>query len=126
MTLHNLHILIVDPDSKLEQPYVWFEQVVPESSVTHLPTIELALDKLPTVNPDIVCISASFSAAKTVQLLEAIKQATTTHIIPVCFVVNWQQRLSTIPGTTWGNKVGLLHTLSSADEVRSTLERISA
>lgn len=125
MSPTNFRLLIIEPDVDLTQPYTWFPQIMPEAEIIRVPTVELAFDHLQP-QPDLVCLSTSFSPLKVVKLLEALKQASTAKVIPLIFVVHWQNRLTTIPGTTWGGRIGLLHSLSSVAEVRSTLERVNA
>src|SRR5687768_4144314 len=113
------HILIIEPDSNLHLPYRYLDT---SFTIQRLLSVEAGLEYFQSVAlPDLVFLSASYEPTEIIQLLEALKNVFTTRIVPVIFVINFQHRLSVIPGTNWGGKVGVLHSLSSPTELNSTL-----
>lgn len=115
------HILIIEPDDKLIVPYRFMAGIKHVQRVT---SFENAVKALKSTTPDIVFLSASLDSDNCLTLLEKIKDLSVDYIIPIVWVVNFNRPLSTIPGTNWAGKVGIVHTLSSAPEVTATLRRI--
>jgi len=46
------------------------------------------------------------------------------RLVPLIYAVNWVTPFPTLLGTHWGQKVGILHSLSSEAEVTATLQRL--
>jgi hypothetical protein len=114
--------LIIEPNPSLATPYMHlpskFEPVC-------VPTLEQGIVKLSYIrSPALIFISTSFSASKVVHFLETVKNYSTTRLIPLIFVVDLSHKISSLLGTTWGGKLGIAHTLTSAKELDSILERI--
>lgn len=114
-------ILIIEPKSQLLSPYSLFP---PHWSIQRSSTIEIAFRDLQRCNPDLVFLSTSFSLTKIIRLLDTIKNLSSIKLIPIIFVVDFSHRISHFPGTTWGGKIGIIHTLSSKAEINSTLARV--
>jgi len=119
--MNNLKILIIEPNSQLHSPYYFFP---PHWSTQRSGTIEIAFRDLQRHSPDIIFLSTSFSLTKIVRLLDTVKNLSFIKLIPVVFVVDLSQRVSHFPGTTWGGKIGIIHTLSSKAEINSMLTRV--
>lgn len=123
MSLSNKHsVLIVEPNKKLNVPYRYLSTQLFNTKST--PTIQLALSALSDSKPKLVFLSTSFSPQLQLQFLEALKNASTTELIPLILVIDLSRQLSTIPGTSWGGKVGLLHNHISKSELSAVLRRI--
>ncbi len=117
---NNHKALIVDPNS-----YLQIYQMIPSVwQIEMANTIEAAHLILQKYSPDIVFISSSYSLNKSVAMLETIRNLSAKQLIPVIFVLNFTNKINHIPGTTWGGKIGILHTLSSYCELESTLHRV--
>lgn len=82
------------------------------------------LTELSAQVPDLVLISASVAPEHALKVLWLLKDLSTTKLVPVIFVVDWSQSVIRLPGTSWGGKVGLLHSLSAQDEVNATISRV--
>jgi hypothetical protein len=110
-----------EPETVVVSPYIYF----PSSYHFHA-SHSLSIHELrkTEILPDLVTVSTSFSPEELVDFLWNLKSFAKEQIIPLLFIVNWTQPLSELPGTTWGGKIGILHTLSSPAEVSATLERI--
>ena len=117
----NLKILIVEPNTQLLHPYMLFPA---QWKTLRENTVESALATVRSFEPDLVCISTSFALTKSVRLLEALKNLSVHKLIPVVFVIDFSHRVSHIPGTTWGGKIGIIHSLSSKKELDSTISRV--
>jgi PleD family two-component response regulator len=115
-------VLIIEPNARLVTPY---SELPSAYSILRVSATEQALDILATITPSLVFLSTSYSMTKILEILEQLKSLSTKKIIPVVFVVDWSHKLSTLPGTTWGNQIGLLHSLSSKQELLATLKRIT-
>lgn len=112
---------IVEPNLNMELPY---KQLPNKWQLSKVNTIEKALVYLINSSPDVVFISASFSITKTIRLLESLKNLSSQQLIPIILVVDLSNKISYIPGTSWGGRVGIIHSLSSKQEINSTLNRV--
>ena len=118
-----LQIISFEPNTRLTNPYLLFPQSYHFSLHRSLQISFLASS--PQV-PSFVTVSSSFSPEKIVEFLWQLRNYYDNQIIPVIFVIDWSQPLAQIPGTTWGGKVGVLHSMSSEHEVVATLKRLHA
>ena len=118
---HDFHVLIVEPNRELAIPYMYLPIFF---KITCVPSIQKAIEILHKTPPNLVFLSASFSATKSLQFLETLKRISAETIIPLIFVVDWSQRITRVLGTTWGGRIGLSHSLASADELHALLSRI--
>lgn len=116
-------ILIIEPRKELAQPYAYLPQ---ESQLVHLRSTQKAVQYLQDKKPDLVVISASYSPKLVFHLLEAIKETSSAgqFLIPVVMMVDLEAENSYIPGTRWGEKLGLLYSLSTAKEVEVMLNKV--
>ena len=119
----DLSILIIEPNKKLTLPYSY----LPHSyKVTYITSIELGLAKLNRVNPNLVFLSASFSASKSLKFLESLKNSFKLKLIPLIIIVDLSHRLNFVPGTSWGGKIAVLDSFACKKELLSTLNRVLA
>ena len=104
-------------------PYTFLPQ---ENKTIHLPSIPRATQYLKNKIPDLVIISASYSPPQVFQLLETLKECSQArlYLTPLLFFIDLDHKNSFIPGTYWGNKLGLINSLSSKEEVKLILTRI--
>lgn len=116
------NILIIEPNRFLATPYMHLP--LDKYQITCRKSIQQALILLKEKPIDLIFISASFSTSKKIDFLDALKKISTQQLIPLIFVIDLNQPISTILGVTWGNKIGICHSLSSSAELFSTLERI--
>ncbi len=118
---YQLYTLIIEPHEDLLHPYSYLD----ESYLTHrVVSIENGMRSMTHKHPDLVMLSSSFSIAKALPLLDTLKHISQSALIPLLYVVDLTCHVSQIPGTTWGNKLGIVSTLSNSDEMHSTLDRI--
>lgn len=116
-----MNILIVEPNTKISHPYSY----LPTSDVVErVSSLEAGLRSMATNIPELVFVSASIATSKLMGLLDALKQASRSGLIPLIFVVDHSHKLSTIPGTTWGGKLGITTTIVSSEEFNSTIRRV--
>jgi hypothetical protein len=114
--------LIIEPDESVIAPYHLIK-IARQRRVKSLDVAAQILSK-PEELPDIIFLSADFSAAQCVEFLEFVKERITHKLIPLCIVINLRYPVSYVPGTTWAGKFGVIHTLTSPDEYQATLDRI--
>ncbi len=114
--------VIVEPNISLETPYSHMKSAFTLDRHISVPS---ALQSIAQNEPAIVCVSASFSPQLCLHLLTAVKNKSQHHLIPLLIVVDLSHKISTIPGTTWGNKLGILTSLSNVNEYNSTLDRVT-
>jgi PleD family two-component response regulator len=93
-------------------------------SITTVNTTESAQLQLAKSEWDGVIMSTQLSPHKQLELLEIVKTKCRERIIPVIYLIDLQNRLTTILGTSWGDTLGIFHSLSSEAEVASTLKRL--
>ena len=119
--MSNHFALIIEPNDSLLVPYAH----VHKNFITERQSsIQSALAILAQKHPDIVFISASYSISKIIDILDAVKNKSIETLIPVVFVVDLSHKISHIPGTSWGNKLAILSSISSVSEYNSTLDRV--
>jgi len=116
-----LKILIVEPNKNLIVPYSY----LPGSfKFVRVYSTQLGLRELTKITPDMVFLSGSFSASKTVRFLEALKNSSRSDLIPLIIVVDLSHRLNFVPGTSWGGKIAIIDSFISKKEFRSTISRV--
>lgn len=115
------YALIIEPNDTVNIPYSHLDE---KYEYDRCASIEKGMSLMASKHPDILFLSASFSVSKSLKVLEALKHKSSYGLIPLVLVVDLSNRLSSVPGTEWGNKIGILTTLSSAKEVHSTLDRV--
>jgi len=110
----------MEPNDDLDTPYKFIDNV----TLTRVSTIERGLKYLTQQYPDMVFISASFSVQRILSFLDTLKNASRSRLIPIVMVVDLSHKISNIPGTTWGGKIGILTSLVSRSEYNSTIHRV--
>ncbi len=113
--------LLIESESTLTRPYIYLPTAY---HLTVASSTQKAVECLKQTLPDIVFLSSSFSVEEMLQLLWLLKDTSTHKLIPLIFVVHWSSAAIHLPGTQWGGKIGIVHTLSSSKEMHSTLERV--
>lgn len=113
--------IIVEPNASVQSPYTFMQSGF--TLERHI-SIQSGLHSIAQNNPALVSISASFSPQQYLPLLTAVKNKSQQHLIPLIFVIDLSHKISSIPGTTWGNKLGILTNLSNINEYNSTLDRV--
>ena len=119
--LINFRVLIIEPNSSLDSPY---NKLCSSWDIQRIKSIELAPNSLLSRCPHVIFISNSYKITKCMSLLETIKNFSFSYLIPIIFVVDLTNHISYFPVTKWGGKIGIIHSLSSKDEIYSTLDRI--
>ncbi len=115
-------ILIIEPNANLASPYQFLNQN--SYQLTKAASLELALSQLKNKLPNLIALSTSFSANKTLYFLESVKNLCTKQLIPLVFVVDLNQPVSQILGTHWADKLAILHSASSKQETLASVERL--
>lgn len=115
------YALIIEPNDRMLHPYSFLENSYIYQRYT---SVEIALQHMSIKYPDIVFISASFSLSKCIKILDALKHISLHSLIPIIFVVDLSKNASLIPGTTWGDKLGIVTSISNQHELNSTLHRV--
>lgn len=118
-----LQIVIIEPHNSLSIPYCHIPQ---DHTITRLQTIQQAVLHLAHNSVSVIFLSSSFPITKQLTMLEAIKNSSTSFLIPIIYVVNFNNKISTIPGSNWGGKTGVLSSLSTSQELNSILRRVVA
>lgn len=116
-------ILIVDPKITLGKPY----NLLPTTATTlHVTSTAQAAQYLRTDEHQLVIISASFSPHQMVGLLEILKDASAyrRHLIPLIIMVDLENKINFVPGTLWAEKIGIVCSLSSQQEVDALMYRL--
>lgn len=115
-------ILVVEPNSNLDRPYAFFDQAIFDLIRCSNPSV--AREYLEQNKFALVCLSCSFSNKKMLNLLESIKNASQTSIIPIILVVDLQQPYSIVPGLTWNGQIALLSSTSTAQDLKLQLGKL--
>lgn len=114
--------LIIEPNDSIITPYSYLDDIY---SYERCVSIERGLRIMAERYPDIVFLSASYTISKSLKVLESLKQKSTISLIPIILVVDLSHKISHIPGTTWGEKIGIVSTISTKKELNSTLDRVN-
>lgn len=115
-------ILVVEPNSSLNQPYVFFDSAV--FDITRCSNPNIAREYLQQKKFSLVCLSCSFSNKKMLNLLESIKNASQTAIIPLILVVDLQQPYSIVPGLSWNGQLAVLSSVSTSQDLQLQLGKL--
>ena len=117
-------ILIVEPKPDLAEVYRFLPQ---DRHPLHITSTQRATQYLQDKTPSLVVISASYSPVQIFHLLETLKNLSSSskHLIPIIFSIDLEHKTSFIPGTRWGEKLGIINSLSSKKEVELILARVS-
>ena len=116
------YAIIIEPNESLHKPYSFMKDAYESDRCA---SIESGLSLLAKRSPDIVFLSSSYSISKMLKILEAIKHKSHLTLIPLVIVVDLSNRINNIPGTSWGNKIGIVTSISSVKEYNSTLNRVT-
>jgi hypothetical protein len=118
-------ILAIDPHRQLCKPYQW---LMSNSTIVHVTSTPQATQYLRDRIPSLVIISASFSPSQMLDLLETIKAAVAHQrfLVPLIIMIDLHDRINFVPGTHWGQKIGVLCSLSSENEAQAVLKRVCA
>jgi len=117
-------ILIIEPNKNMRSPYAYLSGLSSPSNITRLPSIHSGLAHLIENKPDIVFLSASYEMDRILVFLESLKNKSTDSLINLIIMIDFSQTLSQIPGTTWGDNIGIASNLTSAPELEAILSRI--
>ncbi|MGD9128978.1 MAG: hypothetical protein PVJ09_00590 [Candidatus Woesebacteria bacterium] len=114
--------LIIEPRAELEIPYRYLANY--KFNLIRFTTLQRASLELKQTLPDLVLLSTSFSISKLVNFLELLKNTCTIKLIPLIFVIDLKKPISKIPGTTWGKKIVIAHSLFSPKEMLISLDKL--
>lgn len=117
------NILIIEPKPDLAAVYSYLPQ---DTMPLHVMSTQRATQYLSDQTPDLVIISASYSPVKIFHLLETLKERSSKsmHLIPLVLSIDLDHKNSFVPGTYWGQKLGIINSLSSKAEVQLILARV--
>ncbi|MBT4124620.1 MAG: hypothetical protein HN981_01765 [Candidatus Pacebacteria bacterium] len=111
--------LIIEPNHNLKEPY---ETVADFFNITKVNSLAEARQSLTKLQPDIFFMSSSFSPHLQLEILETFKNACSTQIIPLVFVVDLSQSLNQITGTSWGDTLTILHSRQKQATIKTLLK----
>lgn len=115
-------ILIVEPNVDLEKPYIFLD---PNTfQITKVSNTLTASEELQKQDFNLVFLSCSFSNKKILNFLEALKLASKKQILPLILVVDLNQSYSIVPGLKWDQKIAILSSASTTEELQSVLRRL--
>jgi PleD family two-component response regulator len=115
-------VLIVEPNLHQQKPYAFLNPKI--FKISRISNSLMAAEQLQKQKFDLIFLSCSFSSKKLLNFLESFKQASTTKIIPLILVVDFNQPFSIVPGLTWNNQLGLLSSISSKKELDALLTKL--
>lgn len=115
-------ILIVEPNLNLQKPYVFLDSK--NFKITRVSDILIASNELQKQDFNLVFLSCSFSNKKMLNFLESVKLASKNQIIPLLLVVDLSQPYSIVPGLNWDQKIAMLSSQSSAEELATILHHL--
>ncbi len=115
-------ILIVEPNVDLEKPYIFLDPKI--FQVTRVSNVLIASEELQKQDFNLVFLSCSFSNKKILSFLESLKLASKKQILPLILVVDLHQPYSIVPGLKWDQKIAVLSSASTTEELQSVLRRL--
>lgn len=114
-------ILIIEPNAQMTKPYVF----IPSSwEIVRVESLETAFEQIVDQPPTLVTLSLSFPKHDILDYLQELRFSSREVLVPLILVIDLGQPLTFVPGTFWGGQLGILHSLSGADEVAATLARL--
>lgn len=120
-----MQILILEPNSLVVSPYSYLASIFRQAvSVQRVETVDQAVESLVKLSPELVVMSASFPPEETLKFLEQLKDAGTTDVVPLIWVIDLENPLSTVFGTQWAGQTAVCSTLTSLSEFKSILQRL--
>ena len=114
-------ILIIEPNFKLQQPYQLLSSDL--FAVTRVTNQSQAAALLEKESFDLIMLSCSFSASKSLNLLTMLNQHQRKQITPLILVVDLSKRYSLVLGTTWAKQLSIVHSQTKQAELNTTLSR---
>jgi PleD family two-component response regulator len=113
--------LVAEPNDHLRQPY---QHLTHKLDLIQTSSVKTALQALNQNTFSLFIVSTSFAPDQITTLLEALKNSFHDQIIPLILVVDLNQPLSTVPGTEWGGRLGLLASNSNRKLTLATLDTL--
>ena len=114
-------ILIIEPNSKLQQPYQLLSADLFE--VKRVTNQSQAMALLEKESFDLFMLSCSFSATKSLNLLTMLNHYQRDKITPLIMVIDLSKRYSLVLGTTWAKQLGIINSDTKQAELNATLSR---
>lgn len=121
-SLTSSHILVIEPNTKLETPYEYLHHY---GSITRVTTIEKGMKEIIRNIPSLVFISASIEPSDSYRVLDVLKDVSRYTIIPIIIVVDLNQEISFVLGTSWGGKIAIIDNYIPKRDLISTISRVS-
>lgn len=115
-------ILIVEPNVDLNKPYIFLDPNI--FQITRVSNVLNASEELQKQDFNLVFLSCSFSNKKILSFLESLQQASKKQILPLVLIVDLHQPYSIVPGLQWDQKIAVLSSQSTTEELQSVLRRL--
>jgi DNA-binding response OmpR family regulator len=115
-------ILIVEPNLDLEKPYIFLDSQT--FKITRVSNVFAAGEELQKQVFALVFLSCSFSNKKILNFLEELTLASKKQVLPLILVVDLHQPFSIVPGLHWDQKVAVLSSVTSKEEVMTCLQQL--
>lgn len=117
----NKSILIIETTGCLAIPLTYFPTAYKIYSAISLHEVKSTLEQHEI---DLVVFNVSCPEETMFEILQTVYHYCSEDIIPILLVIDLSTPVTSIPGTTWGDKLGILHTLSSRGEFIATMQRL--
>lgn len=114
-------ILILEPKRALSLPYQHLQN---KYQLNRVQTIEAGLKQISKTTPQLIILSASYSASKTLYFLESLKNLSQQRLIPILILVDLNQPVSQILGTSWGEHLAILASNASQSLTLQTVDSL--
>ncbi|MBW7955857.1 hypothetical protein H3C66_03935 [Patescibacteria group bacterium] len=76
--------------------------------------------------PDYIFLSASYPPTEQLEKLTSLAQYVrkTRRVVPLIYLIDWTNPLSSVLGTSWSGQVGVLHGYSNNAEIIDLFQRL--
>lgn len=114
-------ILIIETTGCLAIPLTFFPSAYKIESAL---TVNEARIILQEHSVQLIAFNVSCPEGLMFEVIHMINQTVKDKIIPLLLVIDLSIPLTVIPGTSWGGRLGILHSLSTRAEFLTTMQRL--
>lgn len=118
---YSTSVLIIEPNTDLLYPYKY----LPRSySITRISSVDHSEKPFSTLSPTLILVSASLGPTDQLCILDRVKRHVKKEFPSIIIVVDLQNPLSFIIGTSWAGHLAVIDSHISPQEFFSTLTRV--
>jgi hypothetical protein len=124
------HMLLIVPNQEEARFFERMREALttghPNLQLTYLTSVQELTRILTTTQFSSVVISASYSPRQLLERLTVLAKhiGRKQKLIPLVYYIHWPTPLPCLLGTSWAGKVGVMHSMSSVEEIKAMFARL--